>query len=93
MNTSTDDKPKRGRPCLYPPEQRELAYKQKHKIAQQAHYELHKEDSCNKAKLQGQIYRHAYKLLKDIWKERQIHSEKFNPLVKSLIEDKQVIDY
>jgi len=87
------DKPKRGRPSIYPPDQRLQAYKEKHKLTQHAHYELHKQETCTKAKAQGQIYRFAYKLLKDIWIEQQINSSKFNPIIKALVEEKQINDY
>ena len=93
MDSDSIQKPKRGRPPKYSPDQKLQAYKDKHKITQHAHYALHREETCNKAKLQGQLYRFAYKLLQDIWTDKEINSSKYNPIIKSLLEQKQIVDY
>jgi hypothetical protein len=91
--SSNSPKPKRGRPPIYTPEQKIQAYKEKHKLAQHKHYQTHKQDTLDKAKYQGHIYRFAYKLLLDIWNDQQLSSEKYNSIVKALIEDKQITNY
>ena len=44
MNSDNNNKPKRGRPLKYSPEEREQAYKIKHRQVQADNYALHKEE-------------------------------------------------
>ena len=90
---SSPEKPRRGRPPKYSPEEKLQAYKEKHKLTQHAHYARHREETCNRTKQQGQLYRFAYKLLQDIWNDQEIKSDKYNPIIKSLLEQKQIVEY
>jgi hypothetical protein len=82
-------KPKRGRPPKYDPELRSHAYKQK----QVERYSIVKDDKCKKTKLQGQLYRGAFKILQDMWKEGLITDSKYTHPIQTLFEQKQLIDY
>jgi hypothetical protein len=86
---SPTDKPKRGRPRKYPIELQQQAYKQQ----QVARYAIVKDDKCQKTKLQGHLYRFAFKILKDMWTDNLIPDSKYKPVIQTLIEQKQINNY
>jgi hypothetical protein len=85
--------PKRGRPPKYSPEDKLINYQLKNKQAQLAHYALHKEEKAEKTKHQAKLYRFAYQILKDLWKDQVLPSTKYNNSIRALIEERQVVQY
>jgi len=79
---------KRGRPRKYPVEQQKDYYKKK----QTERYSIVKEEKCQKTKHQGQVYRHAFKLLKELWDDKLILDTKYTTSIQALVEQKQIIE-
>ena len=93
MESDSVQKPKRGRPPIYNLEDRKVSYQLKNKQAQTAHYSLHKEEKGQKTKHQAKLYRFAYQILKDIWKEKLVKDSRFDQSIEALFEQKQVVQY
>jgi hypothetical protein len=93
MDSDSIQKPKRGRPIKYSPEEREQAYKIKHRQVQAENYALHKEEKGQKTKHQAKLYRFAYQILKEIWKEKLVKDTRFDQSIEALFEQKQVLEY
>ncbi len=93
MDSDTTLKPKKGRPPIYPIEERKASYQHKNKLAQTAHYALHKEEKALKTKHQAKLYRFAYQILKDVWKEHLLKDTRFHTSIQALFEEKQVVEY
>lgn len=86
---AVQDKPKRGRPPKYAPQDRYQAHKQK----QVERYQDIKDSKCQKTKQQGQIYRFAHTLLKEIWSDGLLSDSKYALTIQALYQDKQIINF
>ena len=93
MDSLSVQTPKRGRPPKYLPEDRKTSYQLKNKQAQTAHYALHKEEKARKTKHQAKLYRFAYQILKDIWKEQLIKDSRYGHSIDALFDQKEVVNY
>ena len=84
----------RGRPAKYAKEEREQKYKEASKQWHRQHYKEHAEEEKQQAIEYQARARSALKLLNDIWLHRdeiEFKSDRFQPLIRELIENKKII--
>ena len=90
---SHTEKPKRGRPLKYSPEDRDQAYKTKQKERDKKRYQENPETHILKSKEMANRYRHAFKILKHLWTQDELKESSLHEVIKNLLETYTIIDF
>jgi hypothetical protein len=90
---SLPDKPKRGRPLKYSIEERDQAYKTKQKERDKRRYQTNPETHILKSKEMANRYRHAFKILKNLWSQDELKNSSLHDVIKNLLETYTIVDF
>ena len=87
------DKPKRGRPLKYSPEERDQAYKNNQKERDKRRYQTDPDSHILKSKEMANRYRHAFKILKHLWSQDELKDSSLHEVIKNLLETYTIVDF
>ena len=90
---SSNEKPKRGRPPKYSPEERDQAYKLKQKESDKRRYQNNPQPHILKTKQMANRYRHAFKILKHLWNQDELKDSSLHNTIKDLLENYTITEF